>query len=130
VKAEERRLWPRFGARECDWLVTFRLYPGSGAVLVNLSRGGALVEGRERFAPGSWLQIKIVTASELLWGRARVVRCEVAELTAHTGARYRTAVGFERALILQRLAAEAGYPIPDPSPTPPDDVGTGYPESR
>lgn len=127
---DERRLWPRLLAEECEWLLTFRLFPGRGAALLNLSRGGALVEGRERFAPGAWLQMKIVTHAELLWSRARVVRCEVARLSAHAGTTYRTAVGFERALTLQGIGERGGYPVPDPRAASSTGSGTDYPESQ
>lgn len=124
----ERRSWRRQRAPECPWLRTFRLYPGRGAELVDLSRGGALVESRDRFVPGTWLQMKIATDSELLWSRAQVVRCEVVRLSTDLGTTYRTAVGFEHALALRSLSLGDGYSVPGPLPKMVGDSGSGYPE--
>ncbi|MBI4478211.1 MAG: hypothetical protein HY654_13640 [Acidobacteria bacterium] len=131
----DRRHWRRYPARDCAWIRTFRLYPGRGAELVNLSRGGALVEGRDRFTPGCWLETRIATASELLLGRAQVLRCEVARLSAHRGATYRTAVGFERPLKLEALPPceeprGDGYPVPRALATIGCAAGSDYPDAR
>lgn len=127
--ATERRAWQRYQALECGWLRAFRLYPGRDAHLLNLSRGGALVEAHERFSPGCWLQMKITTEWELLWARAQVIRCEVTRLSAHRGATYRTALGFERILTLRPLATEDGYSVPGLAGAADNVAGSDYPES-
>lgn len=124
----ERRAWRRYQAIECEWLRAFRLSPGRDAYLLNLSRGGALVETRERFSPGCWIQMKITTEGELLWARAQVIRCEVTRLSPHRGATYRTALGFERVLTLGPLMPDESS-VPSTAPTPASVAGSHYPES-
>lgn len=128
LPAAERRAWKRYQGAECAWLRMLRLFPGREAALLNLSRGGALVETRERCAPGAWLQMKIVTERELLWIRAQVVRCEVVGLISGQGVTFRAALGFEHALSLQALASDE-YLVPDISHAPAGPAGNDYPES-
>jgi hypothetical protein len=125
----ERRAWLRYPAIECEWLRVFCLYPGRDAHLLNLSRGGALVETRERFSPGCWIQMKITTEGGLLWARAQVIRCEVTRLSPHRGATYRTALGFERVLTLGPLTPADEYSVPSTAPTQVSVAGSHYPES-
>lgn len=129
VGVPERRAWRRYQALECEWLRVFRLYPGRDAHLLNLSRGGALIEASDRFSPGCWIQMKITTEWELLWARARVIRCEVTRLSPHRGATYRTALGFERALTLGPLMPRDEYSVPGTAPSQVGVAGTHYPES-
>lgn len=100
---EERRAWARRLPRECHWLRSLRCFPGRDVELIDLSRGGALVESSHRLTPGVWLQTKLTTDCELLVGRAQVLRCQVARLDARDGITYRAALRFERLLTLQRM---------------------------
>lgn len=115
---DDRRAWMRWTAAQCPWLRSIRLFPGTDLRLVNLSRGGALVELSARLLPGAWVRIRIVTAHELHVGRAQVVRCAVAMLGGGGGLVYRAAIRFERGLQLQPLlesssgCLSAGYAVP------------------
>lgn len=67
--------------------------------LVNVSRGGALLEGMTRLTPRSPISIRIVTAGQNLLIRGRVLRSEVC---GYSGAKlkYQTALRFDEEFTL------------------------------
>jgi hypothetical protein len=109
----ERRLAMRTAFR-CGYLPpAARIRPGREVVVVDLSNGGALVEGPWRFRPGARCEVHIGGGETSVSVRARIVRCYVARLDWQSPVRYRTALAFERPLALrQRLERLEGYLLP------------------
>jgi hypothetical protein len=92
----DRRRSRRFDGRD-HGIVSARVRPGHQVSVVNVSAGGALVEGEFRFIPGSAIELQLETGRERAAIRGRVLRCAVARLRSES-VRYRGAVGFDRDL--------------------------------
>ena len=71
------------------------LRPGHPIAIVNISRGGALVEGTRQMRPGTRVLLQIATPTGALGLSALVVRCAVGSLTADAGVVYRGALKFD-----------------------------------
>jgi hypothetical protein len=90
-----------------------RIRPGRTVVIVDLSCGGALVEGPWRFRPLSRCDVHVQLAGKDVQLRARIVRCFVARIERQEPVRYRTALAFDQVVELpQRWDALDGYRIP------------------
>jgi hypothetical protein len=72
--------------------------PGREVTLINISSGGALVEGNARLLPGTHVDLQLLVSGVRETIRARVVRCMVCGLNRHEGIRYRAALVFQRRL--------------------------------
>jgi len=72
----------------------------SDVTLVDLSSGGALVEGACRLRPGSRVELRIGVEAERVTVPARVHRCFVSTIDRHSGVRYRAALTFELPLTM------------------------------
>lgn len=95
--ARERRASPRRTHRECRWLVAARLRPGRDVRVLDLSSGGALVEGAVRLMPGAPFVLHLMALDDVrhtICGT--VLRCHVSGLDESAGVRYRAALGFDR----------------------------------
>ncbi len=80
-------------------------------VVVDLSGGGALVEGPWRFRPGSHCELALTLMGQEMAARARVTRCYVARVERGL-IRYRAALAFEARLELPaRIDALDGYEV-------------------
>jgi hypothetical protein len=95
-----------------------RLVAGPEVRLINISRGGALIESDSRLTPGSNLCLRLVTAESVYLLRGRVLRSRVATLT-HSVLRYQSALTFDEEFRIlpagqkgdaAQAAAEAGKP--------------------
>lgn len=71
------------------------LRPGCPISIVNISRGGALVDGNRPMRPGTRVLLQIVTSSGALGLSALVLRCGVRSVSADSGVVYRSAVKFD-----------------------------------
>ncbi len=93
--ADDRRSSPRKMRSECQWLVAVRVRPGREVRLLDLSRGGALVEGTMRLLPGAIVELHLVGLDRRHSVRGRVIRSAVSSLDGGTGVLYRAALAFE-----------------------------------
>lgn len=91
---EERRRWPRQTYAGGRLPPSARVRHSAVVTLVDLSGGGALVEGCLRLRWGSRCEVEWTAADGVVGVAARVVRCFVARLDA-SAVRYRTALSFE-----------------------------------
>ncbi len=91
---------------------TARLRPGPPIVVVNLCRGGALVEGRLRPRTGTRCELEFRDDEGVVRVTARVLRCFVARVDP-AEVRYRAALMFET-LVSPPAAPDllAGYQVP------------------
>jgi hypothetical protein len=91
---KDRRREPRYG-----WLpgeiTRATLRPGCRVHVVDLSAGGALVQGERPLRPGAHVHFQIVTRLRRLALTAKVLRCEVWMLDSSHGVTYRGALQFE-----------------------------------
>ena len=71
------------------------LRPGCAITLVDVSAGGALVEGPRPLRPGATVHLQILTTSQRVAIAAHVLRCAVWALDPLAGVTYRGAVRFE-----------------------------------
>lgn len=79
------------------WLHSVRatLRPGCLVALVELSSGGALVQGRRPLRPGARVHVQLVTEARSMAVAAHVLRCAVWALDPHAGVTYEAALKFE-----------------------------------
>jgi PilZ domain-containing protein len=94
VAVSERRVHERASD---DWIKTAKasLRPGCPISIVNISRGGALVESTQPMRPGSRVMLQIVTSSSEFGLSAVVMRCGVGALSIDAGVIYRGALRFD-----------------------------------
>jgi hypothetical protein len=71
------------------------LRPGYAVALIDLSRGGALIEGPKPLRPGSRVHLQLITKRRAFGIAAHVVRCSVSSLDATVGVQYRGALKFD-----------------------------------
>lgn len=94
IAVSERRAHERTAD---DWTRTARasLRPGCPIAIVNISRGGAFIEGPQPMRPGTRVMLQIVTPASTFGLSALVVRCGVGALSANDGVIYRGALRFD-----------------------------------
>jgi hypothetical protein len=90
----DRRTSPRLPPSAIPALKGVKLVAGPEVKLINISRGGALIESDSRLAPGSNLCLRLVTAENVYLLRGRVSRSRVAAL-AGSLLRYQSALTFD-----------------------------------
>jgi PilZ domain-containing protein len=71
------------------------LRPGHSILVVNISRGGALIEGNRPLRPGTRVMLQVATSSGALGLSALVLRCGVKSLSVEDGVLYRGALKFD-----------------------------------
>ena len=88
----ERRAWLRdhISRAAC-------VRPGRDVHVLDLSRGGALIEGRARLAPNSRIELRLNAQGQVIHLSGRVVRCYVSALNESVVS-YQAGVAFEQHL--------------------------------
>ena len=71
------------------------LRPGHPILVVNISRGGALIEGTRPLRPGTRVMLQVATSTGALGLSALVLRCGVQALSVEDGVLYRGALKFD-----------------------------------
>lgn len=93
-----------------------RIRPGRDVIVVDLSEGGVLVEGRWRLRPGARVELIVTVTGHARLVSGNVVRSYVHALPPREPVRYRTAIRFELAVRgLPQPDPVAGYVLPDAS---------------
>jgi hypothetical protein len=93
----ERRRTARRAPDAGDVLARVRLRGGRELTVLNISPGGALLEGETRLLPGTHVDVHVTTRDGRVLARARVVRGWVFRLSADSIG-YRHALAFETAI--------------------------------
>jgi len=89
------------------------LRPGYAVSLVDLSSGGALIQGPRPLRPGARVHLQLQTGAKRLGLAAQVLRCSVASLDSGSGVQYRGALRFDhRCESLWEASSLAGYLLP------------------
>lgn len=120
----ERRRLERRAPGEGESVSRVRLRTGRELSVVDVSDGGALVEGA-RLLPGTHLDVHVITRDGRVLVRSRVVRAYVAELQSNA-VRYRGALAFDRAIDTSRAT---GYALPSAAMAHRREPGSDYPVS-
>src|SRR6185436_17390855 len=120
----ERRRSERRAPELEEPLCRVRLRTGLDLSVVDVSNGGALVEGA-RLLPGTHVDVHVTTRDGRVLVRCRVVRAYVAGLQS-AAVRYRGALAFDRPV--DTLLA-AGYAVPLRVQPNREDEGSDYPTS-
>lgn len=120
----EQRAYPRRPPSVIPHLKAVRIVAGPEANLINVSRGGALIETDARLAPKSPICLRIVTAEAILMLKGRVVYSRTAVLGSST-IRFHTAMQFDEEFLLadaqfsDDATAAGGAPLPAVPPSRP-----------
>ena len=115
--SDERRAHRRVPGRALDWINVARVKYGPEVSIVDLSRGGVLLESDQPLKPGSRQALEIAGAEKSIVVPFGVLRSRISAL-APRGAIYRAACAFSRPLELPELAAAAVVTEIAPSPEP------------
>jgi len=91
----DRRQHPRRSPEADETLSQMRLRTGSSLAVIDVSDGGALVEGEARVRPGTHVEVHVVTRDGRTLVRGRITRAYVFALTA-ASVRYRAGLAFDR----------------------------------
>ena len=94
----ERRSSPRLAPSALPAFKSISLSSGPEVILINISRGGALLESDRRLRPSTRICLKLAVAENVhqVWGR--VLRSQVSGIQG--GLHYQSAVAFEEELAL------------------------------
>jgi hypothetical protein len=127
----DRRLDTRYGQPAIAGTQAI-LRPGYSVNLIDLSSGGALIEGPRPLRPGSRVHLQLTTKSRRLGIIAHVLRCSVASLGAgQGGVQYRGALKFDqRCDAIWEDETLDGYIIPDEHSALGHTTGQALPSSR
>jgi hypothetical protein len=98
-KARKRNLERRRAARlppsAIPFLKSVKLVAGPEVKLINVSRGGALIESEARLSPGSAICVRLVTGESIYLLKGRVLRARAVALSG-AEIRYHIAVAFDQ----------------------------------
>ncbi len=100
--AQDRRAHRRVPGRTLDWLSAARVKYGPDVTIVDLSRGGALLQSDRPLAPGSRQALEIVGPDKSIVVPFGVLRSRLTALDSR-GTTYRAACSFGRPLDLPEL---------------------------
>lgn len=104
------------------------LRPGYAVSLIDLSAGGALIEGPRPLRPGARVHLQIVTATRRHAITAHVLRCAVSSIDPRHGVQYRGALKFDhRCDAFWEATTPDGYALPPQPPVMPDSGGERLP---
>jgi PilZ domain len=107
------------------------LRPGYAVSLVDLSSGGALIQGPRPLRPGARVHLQLQTGTKRLGLAAHVLRCSVASLDSGNGVQYRGALRFDhRCESLWEASSLAGYLLPIADDEGGGGTGQALPETQ
>ena len=126
----DRRVDERFGQPAIAGTQAI-LRPGYSVALIDLSAGGALIEGPRPLRPGMRVHVQLVSGTHRFGITAHVLRCSVASLDSDAGVRYRGALRFdERCEAIWEANTLDGYLFPEGQRTIRHVVGQTIPGRR
>jgi len=117
----ERRASARRIPSEDETLARVRLRTGRELAVVDISDGGALVDGTARLLPGTHVEVHVVTREGRTLVRSRITRASVFAVAADT-LRYRAALAFDA-----RVNTAANRVVATQSSPAGATGGSGYP---
>jgi hypothetical protein len=115
----ERRLKPRRSTVADEPIRTMRLRAGRDVQAIDVSDGGALVEGASRLLPGTHVDVHVIARHGRILVRSRVVRAKVTAISLSEVV-YRCALAFDHLV-------DTGYSVPAATAGQAAVLGTRYP---
>ncbi len=97
LQASERRKAPRFNAAAIPGLKYASRIGGQTVKLINISRGGALIESRERISTGAGIALRLTTEKDTHFIKGRILRCRTIPMR---GRLYQSAIAFREDLTI------------------------------
>jgi hypothetical protein len=119
---DERRAQPRRRPTDDEPIARIRMRTGPELTVIDVSPGGALVEGRVRLLPGARVDVHFMTRRGRLLVRSRVVRAYVSTLGSG-GVTYCGGLLFDQAID----TTSYGYSLPELLDESSTMSGTKYP---
>jgi|GEM_PF-3300039 len=89
-----RRLSPRLKAEDVPFLKSVELYQGKEIQIVNISRGGILIETETRLRPDFKVMLTLVTTEGVYKRDGTILRSSISSLSGVP--KYRTAIAFKQ----------------------------------
>jgi len=114
----DRRAHVRLTGAELEWLRQVRLKNGPSVTLVDLSRGGALIDSRVQMRPGSTMTLEISGHGSPIELASQVLRCQLSQI-ASGATIYRGACMFTEPLLIEEIKRRASLPAARAAWTPP-----------
>jgi hypothetical protein len=90
-RIKNRRAAPRFDASAIPALKSISRIGGPTVKIINISRRGALLESRERLAPGSSIALRLTTEKDVYFIKGRITRSQT---YPRIGRAFQSAVAF------------------------------------
>jgi len=115
--AADRRAHVRLTGAELEWLRQVRLKNGPSVTLVDLSRGGALIDARVQMRPGSSMTLEISGHSSLIELASQVLRCQLSQIGSGATI-YRGACMFTEPLLIEDVLRPPSLPEAQPGRVP------------
>ncbi|MBP1597528.1 MAG: PilZ domain protein [Acidobacteria bacterium] len=112
-----RRRAPRLAPSAIPELKSARLLAGPEIQLINLSRGGALLESDTRIIPGANICIRLVAADAVFLLRGRVLRSRASQLRG-SALVYECAIAFDEEFPLLPRSEEEAPNVAEKNPGP------------
>ncbi len=109
----DARKWPRFTPEQVPSLKGITSNQGAELQVINISRGGALLETRMRLAPGTRIMLKVVTVEGVIQIAGQVLRSSISSLEG--APKYQSAVAFESPLHILDDLTEQTISLPKQS---------------
>jgi hypothetical protein len=111
---EEQRRWPRLKPSSVPFLKSVTFNQGSEVQVIDISRGGILLETDVRLRPQMKIHLKMVTSDGLIKLEGSVLRSSITSLQGTP--RYQSAIAFEHPFhMLDDLAGEPEAASPETS---------------
>ena len=109
---EDQRRWPRLKPSSVPFLKSVTFNQGNEVQVIDISRGGMLLETDVRMRPQMKIHLKLVTSDGLIKLEGTVLRSSITSLKGVP--RYQSAIAFEHPFnMLDDLAAEPEAAFPD-----------------
>ncbi len=103
-QTKERRRAPRFDATAIPGFKYVSRLGGPTVQLINISRGGALIESRERISPGASVALRLTTENDAYFIKGRIVRSRAFPMR---GRLYQSAIAFKEDFTIVPASTDA-----------------------
>jgi hypothetical protein len=115
-RTPDRRASPRSGIEQ-HGILSARVRPGHRVAVIDVSAGGALIEGANRLLPGAAVDLQVETIHDRTTLRGRVLRCAINRLRS-SSVGYRAAIAFDRefSALVDNRSTEYQVPVRETPP--------------
>jgi len=107
------RQWPRYDPAQIPSVKSIHTSSGTEMTVINISRGGALLETEGRLPPGTKILLRVVTIEGVIQIAGNVLRSSISSVNGTP--KYRSAVAFANPLHILDDLSEKSVACPQPS---------------